>query len=197
MEMQQSHSNPIEEVWKSIPFYEGLYEASNLGNIRSVDGKTTSSARFDKRVWKQRIIKQKERITRSGRVDNMVTLWKGGKPYYHLVSRLVASAFHGDMLNTKMTVNHIDGNSLNNSAENLEWVTRSENIKLGFECGLFDSIKKPVVVLSEHGDTIRASSRADMDRILNRYNGYTSYTIKKCHDTLVDDSGTTYKVCSK
>ena len=81
------------EIWHEIPEYTGLYEASSHGRIRSVEGKITSSARFKKRVWKQRIIKQKEKKTKNGRVDYMVTLWKDGKPHYHLVARLIASTF--------------------------------------------------------------------------------------------------------
>lgn len=49
----------MEELWKDIPGYEGLYQASNLGRIRSAPGKTTSSARYKVRVWKVRIIKAK------------------------------------------------------------------------------------------------------------------------------------------
>ena len=49
------------EIWKDIPIYLGLYEASNFGRIRSKEGKMTLSVRSNKkvkRVWKQRIIKQ-------------------------------------------------------------------------------------------------------------------------------------------
>lgn len=67
------------EEWKDIPGYEGLYQASTLGRIRTCEGKTTSSARFEKRVWKQRIMKQKLNKNRKGRIDARVCLWKDGK----------------------------------------------------------------------------------------------------------------------
>lgn len=182
------------ETWIDIPHYEELYEASSLGNIRTKAGKTTSSARSAKRVWKQRIMKQKLRKCRNGRLDAMVCLWKDGKPHYHLVSRLIVSAFHGDMLFTDMTVNHLDGNTLNNSADNLEWITRSDNIKVGFSNGQFDSFMKRISAVSSNGARIEARSYADMDRKLGRYKGYTSRSIISGISDLVGSDGTTYRV---
>ncbi len=180
------------ETWKDIPHYEGIYEASSLGRIRTKSGKTTSSARFSHRVWKQRIMKQKFRTSKSGRIDAMVCLWKEKKPHYHLVSRLIASAFCGDMLFTDMTVNHKDGNPMNNSADNLEWLTRSENIKYGFSNGQFDSFMKQIEAVTESGDRIHARSYADMDRKLGRYRGYTSRTITQGVSELISSDGLKY-----
>ena len=180
------------ETWYDIPNYEGLYEASSLGNIRTKSGKTTSSARFANRVWKQRVMKQKIKKSKNGRMDAMVCLWKDGKPRYHLVSRLIASAFHGDMLFSNMTVNHIDGNTLNNSADNLEWLSRSDNIKYGFSNGQFDSFMKQIEAVTESGDRIHARSYADMDRKLGRYRGYTSRTITQGFSELISSDGLKY-----
>lgn len=86
----------MEELWKDIPGYEGLYQASNFGRIRSAPGKTTSSARYKVRVWKTRIIKPKtERRCRNskGKMDERVELWKNGTHKTMLVSRLVAMAW--------------------------------------------------------------------------------------------------------
>lgn len=44
------------EVWKDIPNYEGLYQASSLGRIRTCENKVTSNARYSTRVWKSRLI---------------------------------------------------------------------------------------------------------------------------------------------
>ena len=182
------------ETWKDIPNYVGLYEASTCGRIRTKKGKTTSSARFEKRVWKQRILKQKIKKAKHGRKDPMVTLWKDGKPYYHLVSRLIAATFHGDNLKTKLTVNHIDGNPMNNNADNLEWLTVSENIKYGFRNGQFDSIEKEITIISEDGIVITAKSMAGMDRFLNRYSGYTSRALIIGKLMLYDNNGKAYCV---
>nr|DAL08116.1 MAG TPA: homing endonuclease [Caudoviricetes sp.] len=129
----------MQEQWKDIPGYEGLYEASNTGEIRTKLGKTTSSARSSKRVWKQRILKQKhqKRIRcAAGYTDARVTLWKDGEEKTMLVSRLVAMAWIPGY-SKNLTVNHIDGNPMNNNASNLEWCTRAENIRKGFANGQY------------------------------------------------------------
>lgn len=124
------------EQWKDIPGYEGLYQASTQGRIRTCEGKITSSARFEKRVWKQRILKQKLCKNRKGRTDARVSLWKDRKEKTWLVSRLVALTWC-DGYADGLTVNHKNGNPLDNSAQNLEWMTRAANIQHGFKNGLY------------------------------------------------------------
>lgn len=184
------------EIWHEIPEYAGLYEASSLGRIRSVDGKITSSARFEKRVWKQRVIKQKKKKAKNGRIDYMVTLWKDGKPHYHLVARLIASTFLAVPLNSKLTVNHKDGNPKNNCKNNLEWLSRIDNIKYGFENHQYDNIKKPITAINNDDeiDTLFADSYVDMDRQLNQYRGYTSRRVSLKHRELYSKSGTKYTI---
>lgn len=181
------------EEWRDIPQYIGLYEASSEGQIRTKEGKTTSSARFDKRVWKQRILKQKYRKTKH-RQDAMVCLWKDGKPYYHLVSRLIASAFHEDNLKTKLTVNHIDGNPLNNKSENLEWMTLQENISYGMENGQFESIMKPVCVVSESGKEIYMRSTTKLCEFLGRSRNYVRDRMKRGEIKLYSADGKEYHI---
>jgi hypothetical protein len=180
------------EVWKPIPGYEWLYEASSLGNIRTAEGKTTSSARFDNRVWQQRVMKQKreKRHGNAGNVDARICLWKDGEEKTFLVSRLIAMAFLPTPYEC-LTVNHIDGNPSNNHVENLEWVTRADNIKLGFEKGQYASIQKAVVLQSGDGAERRFRSMAEASRYLGRGNGYVSDAIAKCL-YCYDTNGTKY-----
>lgn len=100
------------EIWKNIPGYDGIYQASTLGRIRSIDRK----------VWnymkKGRVLKQ----INNGRYYNYVSL-NGIKKYVH---RLVAITFI-DNPNNLREVNHKDLNKQNNRFENLEWVTSKEN----------------------------------------------------------------------
>ena len=112
------------EVWKHIPNYEGLYQASNFGRIRSVEGKTTESVWHGTRVWKGRILKNKTKIPQE--CGFRVTLWKDKKSLDLLVARLVCMTFYGVPKNMnnkdvklRMTVNHKDGNRFNNNIENL------------------------------------------------------------------------------
>lgn len=101
------------EIWKPIPNYEGFYEVSNTGKIRSV-------YRY-KRVLKPM-------ISNSGyeRVD----LFKNKKRQQVSIHRIVAKVFCENP-NGKPCVNHKDENRLNNNAENLEWVTHQENRNYG------------------------------------------------------------------
>lgn len=114
------------EIWKDIPEYEGMYQVSNFGRIRSVD-------RIDN-IGR----KQKGQIIKSLSHDlgyQRVKLSKDGKLKNYLVHRLVAQAFL--MLKGKAgEVNHKDGNKQNNHVDNLEWVTRSDNILHAFRTGI-------------------------------------------------------------
>ena len=170
-------ANNVCEEWKDIPGYEGLYQASTLGRIRSKAGKVTSSARFERRVWKQRVLKQKIQTKKYGRKDARVDLWKDGKNKTLLVSRLVAMTWCTGFSEEK-TVNHIDGNSLNNTRENLEWMSLKENIQEGFRTGLHKNTQIPVVVVN--GDKIEMyQSMAAASRALGRNHGYLSLKYKR------------------
>lgn len=173
------------EVWKPIPGYEGLYEASSQGRIRTAEGKTTSSAWADRRVWQQRIMKQKWHKRKNGKhEDARVCLWKDGKEKTYLVSRLVAMSFL-PMPFDKLTVNHIDGNPSNNRIDNLEWCTHQENVQHAFDTGLQRNSQKPVVLTSTDGHELRFASMSEASRYLERGNGYVSNAMNKgryCHD---------------
>lgn len=183
------------QEWRDIPSYEGLYEASSEGQIRTKEGKTTSSARFKKRVWKQRILKQKFKVTGKRR-DALICLWKDGKPHYHTVARLIATTFHENLINSDFTVNHIDGNTLNNRADNLEWLTLADNIKYGFQNGQYASFMKAITAVStiNKEKILCARSYAEMDRILGQYKGYTSRTVCSQCEILHNKSGEKYRI---
>lgn len=160
------------EEWKPIPGYEGLYEASNTGRIRTSEGKTTSNAQYDKRVWKQRIMKPKHPRNKS-RQDGRISLWKDGTQKDYLVSRLIATAWLG-VPAPGMTVNHKNGNWQDNRPENLEWISLRENIQHGFQTGLYSSIQKGVVLYADSGEFIEFPSMSRADDFLGRTTGYVS-----------------------
>lgn len=130
-----------EEIWKDLLGYEGVYQVSNLGRIRSVD-RYDCAGRF-----------------RKGKIK-AVGLFSKEKKYYEcclnqektqttiLVHRYVAFAFIPNPLNLPQ-VNHIDGIKANNRADNLEWCTSKENIRHSIENGL-----KVVAEKEKHGNFI-------------------------------------------
>ena len=110
------------ETWKSVKGYEGLYEVSNLGNVRSLRYNNTN-----------KISPLKVYIEKAGYAR--VSLSKNGKSKNKRIHRLVAEAFIPNM-NSLPQVNHIDGNKLNNNVKNLEWCSASRNQKHKYEMGL-------------------------------------------------------------
>ena len=166
----------MDELWRDIPDYEGLYQASTKGRIRTCEGKTTRTEHHGVRHWKQRILKPKSEKAKSGRGDQRVTLWKDGKSKDYLVARLVAMAWV-EGFSPNMTVNHIDGNFKNNNVENLEWLTLSDNIRHGFKSGLYPS-KKVKVINNVTGEETTYRSMAECDRAIGKHNGYISGCFK-------------------
>lgn len=182
--------NDAMEKWLPVPNYEGIYEVSNYGHIRSVNGKTTYTNRHGIRIWKQRVLKPKVTTNKYGRQDMRVNLWKDGAPKTFLVARLVAMAWCPEY-SDNLTVNHKDGNSLNNTPENLEWLTRRENIKHAFDNGLVHSQIK--TILESNGDRLCFKSMSEASRFIGKSSSYINTCIK--HNRLaIDTKGKKYNI---
>ena len=120
------------EVWKDIEGYEGHYQVSSFGQIKSVARITTSpSGRW--RPLKERTMSQK--ISNEGYY--VIGLSKNSIKSMPNVHKLVANAFVPNP-DGKDTINHKDGNKLNNHVSNLEWATRHEQMAHAFGTGLIN-----------------------------------------------------------
>lgn len=142
-----------EEVWEDIEGYEGCYQVSNLGRVKSLDRVVERSDGTFQNV-KGRMLKQtiRNRYMR-------VILAKNNKKNHQSVHRLVAKAFIPSEAN-KPYVNHIDGARENNNCKNLEWVTPLENSSKARESGLYRTGSKS----SDSKLTYK-----EAESILNRY----------------------------
>lgn len=123
----------MEEIYKDIVDYEGLYQISNLGNVRSLDKEIN--------LPKGKYIKKGRRISTT-RIGNYITFcgYKNGGQKNLYVHREIARAFINNPDNLP-AVNHLDGNKKNNSISNLEWCSYMRNIRHAYETGLMNKSK--------------------------------------------------------
>ena len=157
----------MEEVWKDVKGYEGYYQVSNLGNIKSLERIIENSGtRTGYYKVKERILKPRENTNRNGYYE--LSLRKDGKEKRFKVHRLVACAFIENPYN-KPEVNHIDGNKSNNCVSNLEWTTSKENKEHAWNIGLNNSNhKKRPIKCNENNmcfeSVVQASKELNCDR---------------------------------
>jgi hypothetical protein len=109
-ESSEQEEVPVEEEWRGIGGFS--YEVSNLGRVRRTN---------------RRVLRQYKVRNRNGDIYLRVDLWRWNRVHFRYVHRLVASAFLPAPGPLRREVNHIDTDTQNNAASNLEWVTHSEN----------------------------------------------------------------------
>jgi hypothetical protein len=165
------------EVWKDIKGYEGFYQVSNQGRIKSLERYV---ARGDSKLKvPEKIISQlPAKITiKHPRPHYTVELWDSNKRKRIPVHRIVAIAFIENPLN-KAFVNHIDGNPANNNVENLEWVTCSENNKHAIDNKLRIPFSKPIKAVNPNGDIKYFESCAEAAKYFNVTHGAIRAALK-------------------
>lgn len=130
----QSTANELmKELWQAIPGYEGLYEASDQGQIRSLDRQVTQRNRWGT-LSTNRL---KGRLLRPGKQNNgrlYVNLSKDNTSWVVTVHKLVAFTFIGPRAEG-MDIDHVNGDFLDNRASNLEYVSHQVNQKRAFDMG--------------------------------------------------------------
>jgi len=143
------------EIWKDIPNYEGVYQVSNIGRVKSL------------KSGEEKLLKPQKH--RDGYMQ--VGLYKEGVGKLFKVHRLVMLAFVSE---SDLQVNHINGIKTDNHLENLEYCTGSQNIKHAFNTGLHVPIKG-----EKHGRS--KLTRACVERIKYGHQGMTQKEIAKIY----------------
>lgn len=165
----------MSEIWKDIEGYEGLYQISNLGRVKSLP----------KTWWNgQCNITQAEKIlsqTLDPKGYLKVTLCKNTIHKTHRVHRLIAFAFVPNPCN-KEQVNHKNGIKTDNSINNLEWVTHQENCQHAQDCLLnkarFSKKQKEAVKLTSQKRRKLSKTQVNAIKDLRKSSGYGAIKIQ-------------------
>ena len=141
----------MQEIWKDVVGYEGLYQVSNLGNVKS--------------FCKSKIHIKKCTLNDKGYL--VITLSKNKKHKTFRVHKLVAETFLLNQ-NNYLEINHKDGNKLNNCVDNLEWCNRSYNVTHAWKNKLNKGASKKVLQYDLRNNLIAEFiSSSEASRILH------------------------------
>ena len=167
------------EIWRDIDGYNGLYQISNKGRVKSL------------KCGKERILRPRD----NGNGYLNVVLYKNTASQSRYIHRLVAEVFIPNLEN-KPQVNHKDENKLNNCVNNLEWATAKENSNYGSRNERMGySLSIPILQYSKSGDFIREwKSSAEVKRVLGIDN---SHIIACCKGKLKSSGGFIWKYKEK
>ena len=150
-----------EEIWCPIKGYEGIYEVSDKGRVKSIG------------YGKERILK----LLRTPKGYLLVSLWKNGEMKNYRIHRLVAQTFIPNPDNLPM-VNHKDENKTNNYVQNLEWCTNKYNSNYGTRNKrISEKLSKSVLQFTKDGELVKDwNSTMDVERNLK----YSQGNISSC-----------------
>lgn len=148
----------MDEIWKDIDGFEGMYQISNLGRVKSLPRLS-----LQKHEIQEKILNTCHSC--GGYVD--VSLYKDGKRYHKKPHRLVAEAFIPNP-NDLPEVDHIDTNKDNNCVDNLRWCTHSENYENPLTRIRLSEIQKSLPRPENAGEKLRVKVLVYKNGILDR-----------------------------
>lgn len=168
------------EIWRDIKGYDGLYQVSNEGRVKSVDRVIETSN--GKRLYKGRIITPYEKKNGYYTVD----LYNKGKKEKKFVHKLVGDTFIPNP-HKYTVVDHIDGDKQNNNIENLRWCTQQQNnnFELYRSHQKNNKLKSKIVYMYDSNDLLIAiyPSTKEVERQMNIHSGTVSkWCLGKCED---------------
>lgn len=174
----------MNEEWRDVSGYEGKYQVSNLGRVKSLERAVRDTSPY-------KIAEKLKKPTLDKKGYSQVMLWKNGKYKRFFVHRLVATAF---IPNTQQmpVVNHKDCNPKNNHVDNLEWCSQSHNIQhannMGHHTGPKQNGKDSIAVIQydKKMNVIREyPSMAEAERVT----GISNTSISRCCNGLYQQAG--------
>ena len=154
----------MKEIYRDIKGYEGLYQVSNLGNVKSLNYNNTN---------KEKVLQ----LCAHEKGYLYVGLYKNGKRKSYIVHRLVAETFLNNPDNLP-EINHKDENKTNNCVDNLEWCTTKYNINYGIHNEkMAKKLSKPINQYDLQGNFIKSwNSATEINKVL----GFDNTNISKC-----------------
>lgn len=179
----------MEEIWKDIEGYEGLYQVSNFGRVKSLS-RPYKNQYGDFGMKPEKILKQKISCYKKEEAHingyYVVSLSKDDRGQWKRVHRIVAKAFIENP-HKKSEVNHKNGNKLDNNVDNLEWVTHRENCKHAWVTGLrTKSEEERRKKIQMYNIKLKSINEHDVFKIYNEY---------KTKKVTMKDLSEKYNVC--
>lgn len=159
-----------DETWKDIPGFEGCYQVSNLGNVRSVLRTVSGGGCVKVKTLKGRILKPYLRGDRTKYPT--VNLSMNGLKTKMPVHQMVLKSFHGPRPSPNHVARHLNDRPVDTRSDNLVWGTQSQNMKDKFQNGYVH----PRLVLSEEARlAIKSDNRSQ--RVIARDHGVSQKTV--------------------
>ena len=182
----------MKEIWKDIKGYEGLYQISNLGNVKKIKNKKYNINK--KEVEEKEINKYISIRTHKLGYKYVKLTDKNGIRKNLFLHRLIAQAFIPNP-NNYSCINHINGIKNDNRIENLEWCSQKQNVRYAWDNGLCENVRKvcaingkrkskKIIQKNKNGEVIKVwNSTMDIERELGILHNNITFCCKHYNRT--------------